>query len=322
MDKISVIVPVYNAEKYLKRCLDSIINQTYKNLEIILINDGSNDSSLEICKEYEKKDKRIFVYNQKNKGISYTRNRGIELSSGKYISFVDSDDVISLRMYEILHNLIIKENVKIAECKYINFNKKCEFKENNNYNVYFDLDILKENLKENISNFLWNKLILKELFVGVKFKENIIFEDQDVIYKLLEKTNKVIISDSVLYGYFQRDDSYIHTYSYKKLINYINVYSEKHNYLLQKYPSLKKALNECYIYNIFILYRNIVLAQNKKWLKDKNVILERKKLKKFLKETKINFSFIKNILIKILNFNDYLFYIISSFLYKIKGEIK
>ena len=102
-DLISVIVPVYNVKNYLEKCLDSIINQTYKNLEIILINDGSTDESLDICYMYEKKDKRIKVYNQENHGLSYTRNRGIELARGKYIGFVDSDDVISPFMYEFLY---------------------------------------------------------------------------------------------------------------------------------------------------------------------------------------------------------------------------
>ncbi len=102
-DLISVIVPVYNVKNYLEKCLDSIINQTYKNLEIILINDGSTDESLDICYMYEKKDNRIKVYNQENHGLSYTRNRGIELARGKYIGFVDSDDVISPFMYEFLY---------------------------------------------------------------------------------------------------------------------------------------------------------------------------------------------------------------------------
>ena len=109
-DLISVIVPVYNVKNYLEKCLDSIINQTYKNLEIILINDGSTDGSLDICYMYEKKDNRIKVYNQENHGLSYTRNRGIELARGKYIGFVDSDDVISPFMYEFLYKAINEYN--------------------------------------------------------------------------------------------------------------------------------------------------------------------------------------------------------------------
>ena len=132
MSKISVIVPIYNAEAYLNRCLDSIINQTYSDLEIILINDGSTDNSLDICLEYASKDKRIVVYNQTNKGISKARNKGIELATGDYIGFVDSDDIISPRMYETLYNLMTDEKCLIAGCQYTKFTSSCNFKEDKN----------------------------------------------------------------------------------------------------------------------------------------------------------------------------------------------
>ena len=103
MDKISIIVPVYNAQKYLKKCIDSIINQTYKNIEILLINDGSKDKSLKICKEYEKKDSRIIVIDKQNKGVSNTRNVGIKKSTGDYIVFIDSDDCFELDAIETMY---------------------------------------------------------------------------------------------------------------------------------------------------------------------------------------------------------------------------
>ena len=164
MSKISVIVPIYNAEAYLNRCLDSIINQTYSDLEIILINDGSTDNSLDICLEYASKDKRIVVYNQTNKGISKTRNKGIELATGDYIGFVDSDDIISPRMYETLYNLMTDEKCLIAGCQYTKFTSSCKFKEDKNYISYTKEEALKKNLNEEISNFLWDKLIKEELY--------------------------------------------------------------------------------------------------------------------------------------------------------------
>ncbi len=171
MSKISVIVPIYNAEAYLNRCLDSIINQTYSDLEIILINDGSTDNSLDICLEYASKDKRIVVYNQTNKGISKTRNKGIELATGDYIGFVDSDDIISPRMYETLYNLMTDEKCLIAGCQYTKFTSSCNFKEDKNYISYTKEEALKKNLNEEISNFLWDKLIKEELFNDFKLKE-------------------------------------------------------------------------------------------------------------------------------------------------------
>ena len=117
MLKISVIVPVYNVEKFLPFCIESIINQTYKDLEIILIDDGSTDTSLAICNEYSKKDKRIKVIHQENHGLSHARNTGIENASCDYLSFIDADDIISPYFYEYLMNLMQKNNVDISYLK-------------------------------------------------------------------------------------------------------------------------------------------------------------------------------------------------------------
>ena len=116
MKKISVIVPVYNVERYLKRCIESIINQTYKDLEIILVDDGSTDSSGNICDEYKKIDKRISVIHKKNGGLSDARNEGLKVVTGTYIAFVDSDDFLDLDMYEYMQKNIEKENADIVIC--------------------------------------------------------------------------------------------------------------------------------------------------------------------------------------------------------------
>ena len=115
---ISIIIPVYNVEKYLRKCLDSIINQTYKKLEIILIDDGSTDNSGKICEEYAKKDDRIIVIHKENAGVSSARNRGIELANGKYIGFIDSDDWIEENMYETLYQNLLQFDVDISMCNY------------------------------------------------------------------------------------------------------------------------------------------------------------------------------------------------------------
>ena len=116
MSKISIIVPVYNTEKYLSKCLNSLIKQTYKDIEIIVVNDGSKDKSLEIAKKIAKQDNRIKVFNKENGGLSSARNFGIEKASGEYIGFVDSDDYIKENMFEILYNMIKEANAKIAIC--------------------------------------------------------------------------------------------------------------------------------------------------------------------------------------------------------------
>ena len=118
MEKISIIIPIYNVKEYLKRCVDSVLNQSYKNIEVILIDDGSTDGSEKICDEYAKKDKRVVVVHQKNSGVSASRNKGIELATGKYIGFVDSDDYIHKDMFEKLYNSLISTSSSISMCNY------------------------------------------------------------------------------------------------------------------------------------------------------------------------------------------------------------
>ena len=123
MNKISVVVPIYNVERYLKRCIDSIINQTYDNLEIILVNDGSKDSCLNICNEYKKKDERVIVIDQPNAGLSGARNSGIEIATGEYISFIDSDDYIHKDFYKEMLSTAVKEKSDNANKKIMNILK-------------------------------------------------------------------------------------------------------------------------------------------------------------------------------------------------------
>ena len=115
-ERISVVVPVYNVEQYLEKCVNSIINQTYKNLEIILVDDGATDKSGKLCDELAKLDNRIMAYHKKNGGLSDARNYGVERATGDYIGFVDGDDYIDAEMYEKLYEAIKKENVDVAEC--------------------------------------------------------------------------------------------------------------------------------------------------------------------------------------------------------------
>lgn len=164
---ISVVVPVYNVQDCLDECLESIVSQTYKNLEIIVIDDGSTDLSSKKCDEWSKKDSRIKVIHQENKGLAETRNVGISKSTGKYISFVDSDDFIDSKMIEILYKTLVKTNSQISVCKFkrvdnyskVNLKRTGKIKE-------FDakgalINLLKE---EDISVHIWDKLYLKDLF--------------------------------------------------------------------------------------------------------------------------------------------------------------
>ena len=134
---ISVIVPIYNVEKYLDRCVESIINQTYKNLEIILVDDGSPDNCTQMCDDYAKKDSRIRVVHKENGGLSDARNAGMEVATGEYVSFIDSDDYISLDFYETLFQTMIDNDSDIVECSVV------KFYENGKFDEYSDDQMIK-----------------------------------------------------------------------------------------------------------------------------------------------------------------------------------
>ena len=180
---ISIIVPVYKVEKQLNKCIESILNQTFKDYELILVDDGSPDNCGHICDEYEKKDSRIKVIHKKNGGLSDARNAGLDIALGKYIGFVDSDDIIHPQMYEKLYNCINKSNLDIVQCKFkrfksieeININisdSELNFKEYNSQDAIIDLI---DNNKINVN--AWNKLYKRELFQNERYPKGKIHED-------------------------------------------------------------------------------------------------------------------------------------------------
>lgn len=207
--KISIIVPVYNVEEYLEECLESIINQTYKNIEIILIDDGSTDRSGEICDKYSKIDSRVKVFHQDNKGIGATRNVGLSHATGEYIGWVDSDDIIDKNMYEVLLKNMINANASISCCNHVEIKGKYEItKYQNNDN----LEIVKGNqvinlIRGPITCYLWEKLYKRELFEDVHFSNQKVGEDFVVLVDILSNNPKVVITDGCYYYYRIREGS-------------------------------------------------------------------------------------------------------------------
>lgn len=208
---ISVVVPIYNVEKYIKRCIESIINQTYVNLEIILVNDGSPDKCGEICEKYALKDKRIKVIHKRNGGLSDARNSGIEIAKGKYIGFVDSDDYIDLDMYEILYKNLKKNEADISICDiytvYDDFIEKYKKSDENIIIMNNELAI-KEMLDEKIINTsAWNKLYKIELFKEIRYPFGKLSEDLFTTYKLFHISNRICYIDKPKYYYVQTENS-------------------------------------------------------------------------------------------------------------------
>ena len=230
---ISVIVPVYNIAKYLPKCIESIINQTYKAIEILLINDGSTDESGKICDEYAKKDDRIKVIHQKNQGISATRNNGIKASTCDYIIFIDSDDYINEDYIKTLYNCIEKTNSDVASVNYnvvktdetilFNGSKETNLKENELV-ILEGTDIIKEYLSQKIiKNFVWNKIYKKSVICN--FKVGINYEDMAFTLEVLSKSKKVAFINKSCYNYVKRDDSITATISEENLNDFVMSFS-------------------------------------------------------------------------------------------------
>lgn len=225
---ITIIIPVFNAEKYIERCIESVTSQTYKNLEIFLINDGSKDNSGRICDKFALKDNRIRVIHQENSGPSIARNKALDLSKGEYIGFVDSDDYIDIKMFEILQSLCQKHSCDISCCNlYLSYESKNEIPEA----VEHSIKIIKKNdavdfaiSKISFGAFLCNKLFKKDLFKTFRLKEKTFYEDFDAGIKLISSSNKIIYTPEPLYFYTQTNHlSTTHTHNTIKIIDHFNV---------------------------------------------------------------------------------------------------
>ncbi len=207
---VSIIIPVYNVEGYIARCIESVINQTYNKLEIILIDDGSSDNSGKICDEYARKDTRIKVIHKENGGVSSARNAGLDVATGEYIGFVDSDDYIDVNMYECLVNSIKYSGCSIVVCGYhellggaIRDVEICE-KETSIPGREGIIRLIED---KTYRGYLWNRLYKRELFDGIKFPETIVMEDLYVNHLLFEKVDKIHLLNKALYYYIRREDS-------------------------------------------------------------------------------------------------------------------
>lgn len=291
---ITIIIPIYQVEKYLKKCLDSVIYQTYRNLEIILVDDGSTDKSPQICDEYKNKDSRIKVIHKKNGGLSQARNVGMRIATGKYIGFVDSDDYIGKDMYQVLYNNMIKTNSDISICNLI------QVKENDNIN-YNEIEkkqyILEEYTKEEalhllienkIKSYAWNKLYKREVLNSIEFPIGKKMEDLAVMYKIFEKAKKIVYTDKVEYYYLQRKNSILGNVDTKLTEDLLYFVKERYNYLIDKYPDLTLVLNIDRTKYVWIYHKNICLTNNKQAYYSKELLEEYSFFKKNFKKYKKN----------------------------------
>lgn len=280
---ISIVVPIYNVELYLQECLESIIHQTYKKLEIILVDDGSPDGCPQICDSYQQKDQRIKVVHKTNGGLSDARNAGINVATGELISFVDSDDIISRKFIELLYKPFQKsKNVDISICKFKPFyNNKLKHSFTESQSIEVDLDTL---LSQNASlntflsmecNSACNKLYRRRLFENIKFPKGKIYEDVSTTYKLLFNSNKIYSTQSQLYYYRVRSGSIMGAKSFS--LDYLNFVDAIHETIDWLYANGHSRYIKYY-------YPALLMPEMYAWWGLKNIIKDNTLAKKMLRQ--------------------------------------
>lgn len=237
---ISIIVPVYNVEKYLEKCINSLIEQTYKNLEIILIDDGSLDKSPDICDKWGEKDKRIKIIHKNNGGLSEARNVGIDNAKGEYISFVDSDDWIDTNFINYLYKQLELYNADISASAIVKVYKDYnEIQPINKTKVRYTNEEALDTLLsgKDFCAVAWNKLYKKDVIRNLRFPVGKIHEDEFFSYKVMSNANKLVLVPNAIYFYRQRTGSIMQKWSIKHL-DVLEAFKERMDFMNRYYPKL------------------------------------------------------------------------------------
>lgn len=269
---VSIVLPIYNVEQYLCLCLNSVCGQTYKNVEIILVDDGSTDSSSSICDEYANKDKRIKVIHKCNGGLSDARNAGLKIANGKYIAFIDSDDIISTHMIENLYNACVESGSKISVCKFIYFNGLiCEDEVLNPSNTFVIsgkqyIEMVYKGKGEMFAFTAWNKLYDKSLFDlnNIKYPINKYYEDTEVTNKLFYMSDKVVCIEDALYFYRIREGSITSKFTVKHCIDGIETDLNTIQFFAEEKDNLLLSLAfKSYCRSTMITYKSFLKKMKK-----------------------------------------------------------
>lgn len=262
MDIITVAVPIYNAEKYLNYCIESIIKQTYKNLQILLINDGSTDDSLKICKKFAAIDKRIKIISKKNGGVGSARNVALRNATGSYITFVDSDDYIDVDYVYKMYHLCKKNECDISMVGFKEVKDYIDIRSNNNDKDYVDVltnyEILNNLFTNKDISYIvpWCKLYKLELFTrnNIFYPENVIADDEGTTYKLFYYANKIAISNEKLYYYVYREGSLSKSTFTVENLKTLEIFLERYKFFEKSSNDFFKVLSFKYYIKILIDY--------------------------------------------------------------------
>ena len=283
---VSVIVPVYKTEKYLNHCINSIVGQTYNNLEIILVDDGSPDRCPAICDLWKEKDERIKVFHQVNAGGGQARNLALDKSKGKFVIFVDSDDYIAPFMIEFLYKQF-QDDVDIVECGYcITHNDNAEFDEESEgyrWESFGAEEAVLENIKDRMfRQIIWNKMYRKSVVGDVRFPVRKNIDDEFWTYQVLGNARKVIYTNKVLYAYRQQENSVMHSLNAVRRFQALEAKLQRHEYICKYMPALKNE-NICNIW-FTCLYQGqlLLINSNKDIWKELTEILKKYPIRNYL----------------------------------------
>lgn len=245
MDLISVIVPVYKVEQYLHRCVDSILAQTYTNLEVILVDDGSPDDCGRICDDYAAKDSRVQVVHKVNGGLSSARNAGLAVATGRYVGFVDSDDYIHAQMYEKLHRVLVENDAQISVCSYVYVDEVTGQADGGMaaVNPLKNGVLSTRQAYEAINSYrpgysfyvtAWNKLYERTVFDGCLFAEGRLHEDEFIVHHLMKRCRRIAVTEDVLYYYVQRSGSIMNTKASEKSLDALIAGMDRYAFYLEE----------------------------------------------------------------------------------------
>lgn len=277
--EISIIVPVYKVEKYLSKCVDSILAQTFTDFELILVDDGSPDSCGKICDEYALKDSRIKVIHKENGGLSDARNAGIAVAKGEYLGFVDSDDYIAPDMYELLYRLIRENDADISICDAVLVDEETEVNYVDSEKKYI---LERESaLKEMIFKRLfavnaWNKLYKKELFSDTLYPKGMLYEDLAITYKLIDKTKRLVYIPAKKYAYVQRKGSIMNQTGYKVKVDKVLIVREmiEHFNMRSCFTELFAGMIRYLLNDIYKMASSGNLVQGQEYLRELEKVIK------------------------------------------------
>ena len=288
---VSIIVPVYNVENYLDRCINSIVKQTYKSLEIILVDDGSTDCSGNICEQWKERDFRIKVYHKKNGGLSDARNYGMEKTNGEFICFVDSDDWLEQRFIEIMKSEMVNNEADIVECNFIRTSGDIDKNYTENYSneieIFCGNDCFFQFLQNKFLMVVWNKIYRRELLES--FIPGVYHEDESWTYKIFSKVNKAVHLNYIGYYYYQRQGSIVNSpQSYKKIMDVFSAAKEKTEFIELNYPQYQSIGYSKMIYTSMYLFNQTINNDMKEKKNIKNVLIRysRRMFYKYLRAKK------------------------------------